>query len=420
LSRLFRKALSSLRLITVVALLLRLYSLQIYVEHNPKAALGAISFLFEPGNIAYSLVSGHGFASPFKVETGPTAWMTPVYPEILAGIFRVFGAYTFDAFLAAALLNDLFSTLVCVPLFFAAKRIGGTGLAAIAAWLWAIFPNAIVLPYEALWDASLAALLAACILWATIALRESRPIRDWCAYGLLWGFALMTSASLGAVLPFLLAWLGYRKGAGRPLLAAAVAILCCVPWTVRNYETFHSLVPLRSVMGLSLWLGNNNRADGISTADLHPLSNSAERTRYVERGEIAYNQEKQHEAIAFILAHPGLALRFTIRRFIAIWSGGTAHPFPDFIRNKSIWFRWTLALNVLAALGGAFGLALLYRKGSSYAVPVAVFPIIFPLAYYVTLAPPRYRHPIDPVLLLLTAVTIQAIAGRTAFARRGI
>jgi len=34
---------------------------------------------------------------------------------------------------------------------------------------------------------------------------------------------------------------------------------------------------------------------------------------------------------------------------------------------------------------------------------------VFPFAYYLTLALPRYRHPIDPTLMLLTAVAISAI-----------
>jgi hypothetical protein len=33
-----------------------------------------------------------------------------------------------------------------------------------------------------------------------------------------------------------------------------------------------------------------------------------------------------------------------------------------------------------------------------------VFPVIFPCLYYVTHADLRYRHPIDPVLCLLTAI----------------
>ena len=56
----------------------------------------------------------------------------------------------------------------------------------------------------------------------------------------------------------------------------------------------------------------------------------------------------------------------------------------------------------------------LVRRGSPYAFPVAVYPIIYPWAFYLTLALPRYRHPIDPVLMLLTAVTVRELAGRSS------
>ncbi len=201
----------SLPVILAVALAMRLAFAADFIHKNPSHALGVIPFLFEPGNIARSLATAHGFASPFRVETGPTAWMAPVYPMLLAGVFRVFGIYTYQAFLAAVALNIAFSTVTCVPIFFAGKRIGGLGFAAFAAWLWALFPNAIVLPFESLWDACLAALLAATILWATIAIVDGRRMRNWIAYGLLWGLELMTYPTLAALLPFLFGWLAYRS-----------------------------------------------------------------------------------------------------------------------------------------------------------------------------------------------------------------
>jgi hypothetical protein len=35
-----------------------------------------------------------------------------------------------------------------------------------------------------------------------------------------------------------------------------------------------------------------------------------------------------------------------------------------------------------------------------------VYPLIFPWAYYLTLSLPRYRHPIDPVLMLLAVLAV--------------
>src|SRR6202021_855196 len=200
----------SLWAIIFVALAVRLYFLYTFQRDHARQAVSVIPFLFEVGNIARSLALGHGFGSPFHVDSGPTAWMTPLFPMFLALIFRVFGTYTFHAWLAVVLFNISCCAAVTIPLFFVGQRIGGRSVAVAAAWLWAIFPNAILLPVESMWDASFSALLAATILWATLVLAESQRLRNWCAYGLLWGIALMFNATLAALFPFLAAWLVYR------------------------------------------------------------------------------------------------------------------------------------------------------------------------------------------------------------------
>src|SRR5580700_10964391 len=141
-----RAAATSIWLILAVALLLRVGLLWNYQHTHLRQAVSVLPFLFESGNIAHSLAIGNGFCSPFRVDTGPTAWLPPVYPLLLAGIMRIFGSYTFHSYIAAALLNIFFATLTCVPIFAACKRISGLGVAAGAAWLWAIFPNAILIP----------------------------------------------------------------------------------------------------------------------------------------------------------------------------------------------------------------------------------------------------------------------------------
>src|ERR1700683_2282788 len=252
-TRAFRSAAASLWLIMLVALAIRLGYMWQFEHLHPRQGISVIPFLFESGNIAHSLATGHGFSSPFRVDTGPTAWMTPLFPLLLAGIIRLFGAYTFHAWAATVLLNITCCTIACIPIYFTGRLIDGIRLAAGAAWLWAIFPNAILLPVESMWDASVSALLAATILWATLALAESQRLRDWCAYGLLWGIALMFNATLAALFPFLAGWLVYRarqewrRSVRNAAAAVAIIILCCVPWTVRNYRVFHQFVPLRSV-----------------------------------------------------------------------------------------------------------------------------------------------------------------------------
>ncbi len=403
----FRATVAALPLILAVALSLRLGYAWNYQHPRPRQALSVIPFLLEPGNIAYSLAAGKGFSSPFRVDTGPTAWTTPVYPLLVAGVFRVFGVYTFPAYIAAVVLNILFSTVACVPLFFAGKRIGGAGLAAMASWLWAVFPNAIVFTVS-IWDVSLSALLVASIVWATVSLSESRHLRAWLGYGFLWGLALMTNATLLVLLPFLLGWLVFRtRELRRPVLAAGVALACCVPWTIRNYAVFHTFVPLRSVAGLQLWMGNNERTQGGWAGALHPIDDSAEREKYVQMGEVAYMEEKSQEALRFMLADPWREARLIGSRFVVFWSGGSQHPAQEFWNAHSLRFRGLLLFNLLAAIGALAGIAALWREHHRYTFPIAVFPILYPLASYMAIASARYRLPVDPVVLLLTAVAIQ-------------
>jgi len=404
-----RAALRSLPLILLVALLLRAGFAWDYQAHRPHTALRALPFLFESGNIAYSLAGGHGFGSPLRIDTGPTAWMTPVYPLLLSAIMRVFGIYTFASWVAAVTMNIGFSSITCIPLYFAAKRVGGAGLAAGAAWLWAVFPNAVLLSFQSLWDTSLSALLVTTALWATLRIVDSARARDWTAYGLLWGLILMTNAALLSLLPFFLGWAAWRNEKQHTALACGIIALCCVPWTVRNYLIFHTFVPLRSTLGLQLWVGNNPAAKPVWLGENHPINDTAERLAYTKMGEIAYMAQKSHDAVRYIVTHPGHEAQLFAGRFAMLWAGGSLHPLDDFFGKTTGWFRFILLFNLCAAAGALGGIVILFRDRSIYALPLAAGPLVFPIAYYVTLALPRYRHPIDPTLMLLLALLIRQL-----------
>ena len=63
-----------------------------------RPAENHFQFGWEAGRIARALVTGYGYADPFAnvwaAHSGPTAWLPPLYPLLLAGIFRVFGVFT--------------------------------------------------------------------------------------------------------------------------------------------------------------------------------------------------------------------------------------------------------------------------------------------------------------------------------------
>jgi hypothetical protein len=383
-----------------------------------------VPFLNEAGNIAFSLVKGHGYSSPWWQETGPTAWLTPVYPWIVTIIYRVFGIHTPRAFYAAVALNIIFSAATCVPIFFIGKKIAGSGVGYGAAWLWAIFPNAILIPYEWIWDTSLSALLMALLLWATLelpsaalGLPHASRWRPWVLYGALWGFALMTNPALGSMLPVLLGWAAYRAARehqihlSRPLLALSIAVLCCVPWTIRNYVAFHKFVPMRSNFPLELWAGNNESFD--ENSQIVPPSDPEreELRKYIHMGETAYMAEKWKIAKTFIVTHPHLEVVLWGRRFLAIWTGSET-PVEGFQDAETALVRVVLVTNLLVGLGTLAGIVMLIRRHSVYALMLAAFPILYPVIYYATHPSLRYRHPIDPILLILVAVALAGLFPR--------
>jgi Dolichyl-phosphate-mannose-protein mannosyltransferase len=398
------------------------------VREISAEALASAPFEQETGNIAMALATGNGYSSPMRSDTGATAWLAPVYPLMLAGIFCVFGVFTLHSFYAAAALNIIFSAATCVPIYFAGRRIAGIGAASLAAWLWAVFPNAIVIPFQWIWDTSLTALLAATILWATVALAESRRMRDWCGYGFLWGFTLLTNPALGVALPFLLGWAVYRerrdvRGSGasgrfaRPATALGIAILCCIPWTVRNYGEFHRFIPLRSNFPFELWIGNNEVFDDRSPNVNARVTRYGEARRYGQLGETAFMKEKWKLASEFMRTHKWLEVRLTRWRFMSFWVG-SFRPVEDFENADSAWIRAIFALNLLTAIGGAIGIVILWRKRSIDAFPAVVFVVVVPLVYYVTHASLRYRHPIDPILLMLTAIALTGVKRPEAIGTR--
>jgi hypothetical protein len=407
--RAIHKAATSLVLIVIVAFGMRAGYAWDQSRKLPREVIGIVSFQTETGHIAYSVATGKGFSSPFQRDSGPTAWLTPVYPLLVAGIFKVFGLYTRGAFFAAIFLNIVFSTATCVPIFCVGKQIAGLGAGSGGAWLWALFPNAILIPFEWIWDTSLAALLAALLLWATLELAESARWRDWIGYGLLWGLMLMTNPSVGAVFPVLLGWLayrGWRSGKFRvsmPALAAAIAVACCVPWTVRNYVVFHRLIPFRSNFAYELYIGNNENYDELRRGLPAVITQDMETLRYLRMGETAFMDEEMRKAVRFIKGHPRTEVDLVRWRFVDFWMG-VPDPWRTFRAAESGLIRVILVGNLVSSVGTLAGLVMLFVRRSEYAIPSAAYPVLFPILYYVTHTSLRYRHPIDPVLLLLTAV----------------
>ncbi len=118
---------TSLSLIVVVAFAMRVGFVWMAKHHAPTPFFD-FPYGYETGHIARSIALGKGFSSPLNgVDTGPTAWLTPVFPYLLAGVFKLFGIYTYTSFLVIVTIDCLFSALACVPDFLYWQALGRAG-----------------------------------------------------------------------------------------------------------------------------------------------------------------------------------------------------------------------------------------------------------------------------------------------------
>jgi hypothetical protein len=228
------------------------------------------------GRLARSLASGQGFSSPTDLPSGPSAWAPPLYPYILAGVFKLCGIYSPLAAWIILAFNSVFAALTCVPLYrIAQKRILGSSVARGAAWTWAAVPLRHLLAgargvgnvaHHLLADSSRSGRRC------SLADAPRRPTR---LGGLRPALGCDHADQHGraqpvplppAVDPLPLPRPRARRAPdlGLCLLTAAVTIS---PWLVRNYEVFGKFVFIRDNLPLEMHEANNDELRGVVDAE---------------------------------------------------------------------------------------------------------------------------------------------------------
>lgn len=375
----------------------------------------SFGFGFETGRIARSIALGHGFSSPFQPTTGPTAWLAPIYPYLLAGVFKVFGIYTIASAIVILSINSIFSALTVIAVYYIARRTFGVRAAVWSGWLASLFPYAWYWAIKWAWETSLATLVLALVFllslrmagveWIQNGKWKFSPranLKDWLLFGLLWGLIALLNPSVLLWLPLCGLWLvvlqsresRWSKLLGYALASGAVCILLIFPWTLRNYYVFHRFIPIRGNFGVELSLGNSEHALGTWRWWMHPTNNVLEMQKYEQMGEVAYVSMQQHKAMDFIRANPGMFAKLCVKRFIYFWYGVPRAGAEAVNESKHIGFL----LSSILAFGGLWAL---WRLASPATFLYGSLLFAAPLLYYVTFPHPRYRAPIEPEMLVL-------------------
>jgi 4-amino-4-deoxy-L-arabinose transferase-like glycosyltransferase len=349
------------------------------------------------------------------VDTGPSAWAAPIYPWLISLAFRAFGVYSYAAGFAMLLFNSICAALTSWTLYRIARRVFSESMAVWSGWVWAFLPYSIRWSVTWVSETTFSAFLLSLLFMLTLEMEDNDGLWWWSGYGMLWGIAALTNTSVISFLPFSGCWLAYhlhRRGKRTVvpvLLSAAVFWLVLTPWLVRNYSVFGEPVFIRDNFGNEFRAGNNPLAEGWIVTNYHAGYNPALLTLFQQMGEPAINAEQAREAKAWIAQHPKRFMVLCFRRFIFFWAGvprtWTGLPRTGFERVENLIF---LASSLLA-IGGLF---LAVKRRVHGAFLFATLVIFYPLIYYVTTPTARYRHAIDPELMVLAVFLISPVLPR--------
>jgi hypothetical protein len=408
-------------------------------------------FGWEMGRIARSLATGHGFASPFNGNSGPTAWTPPLYPLLIAAAFKVFGVYTLKSSWVILTLNSIFSAATSLAIYEIALRCfsnapssttkapNAKSIALWSAWVWALYPAAMQYAVRWVWDMALTAFLFSCVIVLALRIRnigDPPPLTpnpeprtsQWLLFGLFWGLIALSNSSLLTFLPACGLWAiwpalvrnpgapftqphrvsGIRQALIGPILSGLVFLAVITPWVARNYTVFHAFVPMRSNFGAELYEATLFSDDGFPWGATLPMSERApEFQRYERIGEIAYSKQQGEIAKAKIHAHPYLFARNALRRVYFFWIS-VPHPL-----DAGILVEATRRINFsFFSFTGILGLALALRRRVPGAWLFFWAFAIYPFLYYLVTVQARFRHPLEPIICILTVYLFQS-ADRT-------
>jgi 4-amino-4-deoxy-L-arabinose transferase-like glycosyltransferase len=398
----------SILFIILVAFLLRFAVITIGHTYRITPRRDHFQFGWEMGRLARSIATGHGFSSPTDLPSGPSAWAPPVYPYILAGVFKLFGVYSAASAFVILTLNSIFAALTCLTLYRIAERMYGITVARATAWTWAVFPYAIYWPVRVVWETSLTAFLLSLALLLTLRMADAPPrLPTWISFGALWGVIMLTNTAVVSMMPFCLLFILYHlilyrqprrrrqfTGAALCILTSAVII---TPWLVRNYEVFGEFVFIRDNLPLEMHEANNDQSSGLWARNEHPGNDPDAMRSFQELGEIRFMEQKRQEVRQFIREHPGQFLRFTVERAAYFW---IAPPQATIVNGYDLMISRHVNF-LLGALLAFAGLWLTLRNHKHGGFLLACFLLVYPLPYYLVNPFPRYKHPIEPEMILL-------------------
>jgi len=416
-------------LITVPLIGIFCFALIVRVTYNFTVASGYYplhdSLTYQ--NIANSLVQEHCYCLYSHL---PTVDRAPLWPFVIAMVDRIIGPQ--DIFVR--LLLCAIGSATCVLLYLFAKDLFGERVGIVAGVMSAIYPFLYV--YDGLlYSESVYIFLLLAFCYTLYHLQRTPGISLMATSGVLVGLLSLTRPNGLAILAIFVAWvgvLGWRKvfswriALKSVLVVSLLSLIFIAPWTLRNYKITHTLIPVAVGDGKVL-LGayNYETADPIYQHGYYSgiWIIPSESTPWVASkfprdcsGPCEVKRDNAYKAAAFQWIEEHIAyIPFMIEQhFMNTWqvvpqeADLAINRFPDRGSSQFVILMMETMTPIVFVLA-LIGLVVTYRRWRDmlFLYLIITLTLTQSIVYY---GIPRFRAPIEPLLILFAASALWWLA----------
>jgi 4-amino-4-deoxy-L-arabinose transferase-like glycosyltransferase len=250
-------------------------------------------------------------------------------------------------------------------------------------------------------------------LYLSIELKENPTPMRWVGLGLSLGLAALLRQTVLLFAPFLLIWL-FLELRNRNIrwwyfaLPPVIIFLLVIPWTLRNYLVYREFLLLNSNAGYALFASNNPNlgTDWRNDVVVVPVPKEL-----AGQNEAELDRALTKNGIEFILADPNRYLRLSLDKtleYFWFWPSSESSRLSNLVRVLS--FGLYLPFMLL-------GLCLSFSRWRSFMV-LYLFMFIHSAIHLLSWPAPRYRLPVDAVLMVFAGLAVLELARQLISWRR--
>ena len=182
-------------------------------------------------------------------------------------------------------------------------------------------------------------------------------------------------------------------------------VVTILPWLVRNERVLHEPVVFKDGYWLEVCVGNVNNSLHWWDGNEHPSGSALDNAQYERLGELKYMAAKHNRAIDYIANHPEAYALRSLRHVIFMWTGFWSFN-RDYLRQEPFDPENICFLTLLSLLSIA-GLYFMFREGRGATARLYFLVLLsFPVPYYLSHLDPGFRHPVDPLLVILACFAL--------------